>query len=80
MIPFFKQKGTWDAFEEVRQSNIVDVSKYPKGVVEELKEYDDSIFFLRGHHPFVFVDNTKGQNKSGQVRHKNKTRKKKKCL
>ena len=79
MIPFFKHKGTWDALEEVRQTKIVDVSKYPKGVVKELKEYDDSIFFLRGHHPFVFVESTKNKNKSDQVQTQNKTRQKKKC-
>lgn len=77
MIPFFKHKGTLAALDEVKKNKIVDISRFPKGVVEDLKGYDKAVYFFYGHHPFVFVDSTKGQNKSGQVRHKNKTLKKK---
>ena len=31
-------------------------SEWPKGVVEDLKNYDESIFFFKGKRPFVFED------------------------
>ena len=66
MIPYFKHKGILAALDEIEKSKVVDVSKYPKGIVEDLKGYDESVFFFYGYHPFVFVDNAKDQNKSGQ--------------
>ena len=66
MIPYFKHKGTLAALDEIEKSKVVDVSKYPKGIVEDLKGYDESVFFFYGYHPFVSVDNAKDQNKSGQ--------------
>ena len=66
MIPYFKHKGTLAALDEIEKSKVVDVSKYPKGIVEDLKGYDESVFFFYGYHPFIFVDNAKDQNKSGQ--------------
>ena len=65
MIPYFKHKGTLAALDDIEKSKVVDVSKYPKGVVADLKGYDESVFFFYGYHPFVFVD-TKNQKKSGQ--------------
>lgn len=62
MIPYFKHKGTLAALDDIEKSKVVDVSKYPKGVVADLKGYDESVFFFYGYHPFVFVD-TKNQKK-----------------
>ncbi|MBR6124092.1 hypothetical protein IKQ19_10950 [Candidatus Saccharibacteria bacterium] len=66
MIPFFKHKGTLAALLEVEKTKIVDVSKYPKDIVDDLKGYDNSVFFFYGYHSFVFVDNSKNQNKREQ--------------
>lgn len=35
MIPYFKNKGTLAALDEIEKSKVVDVSKYPKGIVED---------------------------------------------
>ena len=56
MIPFFKHKDSWAAWDNAQKTGVVNTSALPKGVVEDLKGYDESVFFLRGHHPFKFVD------------------------
>ena len=56
MIPFFRHKKSWDALEKVHVSKVVKKSEWPKGVVEDLKNYDESIFFFKGKRPFVFED------------------------
>lgn len=56
MIPFFKNKGTLEALEKAHESGVVKKSDVSKGVLEDLINYDKSMFFFYKKHEFVFVD------------------------
>ena len=56
MIPFFRNSGTMDALEKAQESGIVKKSEVSKGVLQDLINYDKSVFFFYKKHEFVFVD------------------------
>lgn len=56
MIPFFKHKGTWDALERISKTRVVKLSEWPKGIIDDLKRYDEATFFFHGKHDYFFVD------------------------
>ena len=63
MIPDFECKESWDAVDKALKTGVVKKSELPEGVLEDLKGYDKAVFHCYGKHPFVFVDNSKDQNK-----------------
>ncbi len=56
MIPFFKHSETWDALEMIAKTGVVKLSEWPKGIIDDLKRYDEATFFFHGKHDYFFID------------------------
>lgn len=56
MIPHFEHNETWDALEKIAKTRVVKLSEWPKGIIEDLKRYDEATFFFHGKHDYFFVD------------------------
>ena len=56
MIPFFRSSEAIEALRKAQESGVVKKSEVSKDVLQDLINYDKSVFFFYKKHEFVFVD------------------------